>query len=151
MKASEMSKPLYCAPKTIWREVLRSEEHRNPGFEKSWAVGGSIRLFLVCGHEVSRKLSQGVPRRTRCRDCERVRASRSKRAVNGHRITADRIQAHRLARREARDLVRRLRATHECPRCGHRYDGPHPERHVAVAGVECPGGHLGEIRRLPRP
>lgn len=68
-----MSKPLYCAPKTIWREVLRSEEHRNPGFEKSWAVGGSIRLFLVCGHEVSRKLSQGVPRRTRCRDCERVR------------------------------------------------------------------------------
>lgn len=84
-------------------------------------IGGNDALLLA------------LNRVWRTRYHPRTAASRSKRAVDGRRITADRLQAHRLARREARDLVRRLRATHECPRCGHRYGGPHPERHVAVA------------------
>lgn len=31
----------------------------------------SIRLYLECGHDFSRKASHGVPKRARCRDCER--------------------------------------------------------------------------------
>lgn len=31
----------------------------------------SIRLFLECGHDLSRKASQGVPAKARCRECER--------------------------------------------------------------------------------
>ncbi len=31
----------------------------------------SIRLFLECGHEQTRKASGGVPKKARCRECER--------------------------------------------------------------------------------
>lgn len=34
-------------------------------------IDKAIRLTLKCGHEQTRKASQGVPRRARCRDCER--------------------------------------------------------------------------------
>ena len=34
-------------------------------------IDKSIRLFLECGHEQTRKASQGVPQKARCRDCER--------------------------------------------------------------------------------
>jgi len=32
----------------------------------------SIRLELDCGHEITRKASQGVPSRARCKECERA-------------------------------------------------------------------------------
>lgn len=35
-------------------------------------IARSIRLFLECGHEQVRKASQGIPRKARCRDCERA-------------------------------------------------------------------------------
>lgn len=34
-------------------------------------VDKSIRLFLACGHDQQRKVSQGVPARARCVECER--------------------------------------------------------------------------------
>lgn len=91
-----------------------------------------------------------VNRVMRHRWTPRTAPSRSKRAVNGRRETAGPRAAHALARREVRELVRRLRGTHDCPRCGHIYDGATAERHVALAGIEGPGGRLGEIRRIDR-
>lgn len=35
-------------------------------------VDKSVRLKLVCGHELVRKASQGVPQRAKCRDCARA-------------------------------------------------------------------------------
>jgi hypothetical protein len=35
-------------------------------------IDKAIRLTLKCGHEQTRKASQGVPRRARCRDCEKA-------------------------------------------------------------------------------
>jgi hypothetical protein len=31
----------------------------------------SIRLTLACGHQQTRKASQGLPMKARCRECER--------------------------------------------------------------------------------
>lgn len=61
--------------KPVWRTgVLLSESH-NPGFGKHWAVGGFLRFRLDgCGHELTRKLSQGTPKRFRCQACERLRS-----------------------------------------------------------------------------
>jgi hypothetical protein len=38
-------------------------------------VHKSIRLYLECGHDQSRKASQGVPRRARCDECEKLSAT----------------------------------------------------------------------------
>lgn len=35
-------------------------------------IARSIRLTLECGHEQTRKVSQGVPNRARCIECERI-------------------------------------------------------------------------------
>lgn len=58
----------------IWREVANETTHSNPGWEKSWAVGGNRMLVLSCGHESWRKKSQAVPKKVRCRECERLRS-----------------------------------------------------------------------------
>ncbi len=55
----------------ILRAVKSSSDRMNPGWWKSWAVGGSRRFVLECGHEVVAKQSSGRPNRKRCRDCER--------------------------------------------------------------------------------
>lgn len=34
-------------------------------------INKSIKLKLECGHEQRRKASGGVPRKARCKDCER--------------------------------------------------------------------------------
>lgn len=38
-------------------------------------IAKTIKLTLKCGHENYRKHSQGVPRKARCRDCERAQAN----------------------------------------------------------------------------
>lgn len=35
-------------------------------------IARSISLKLACGHEVTRKASQGIPKRARCAECERA-------------------------------------------------------------------------------
>ncbi len=40
-------------------------------------IDQSIRLVLDCGHEQVRKASHGVPKRARCRDCERAELNKS--------------------------------------------------------------------------
>lgn len=35
-------------------------------------VARSIKLILACGHETTRKASQGVPKKARCKECERA-------------------------------------------------------------------------------
>lgn len=60
--------------KAIYRTIADSVTRLNKGYEKHWAVGGSVHLTLDgCGHEQSRKISQGIPSRVRCRKCEDVR------------------------------------------------------------------------------
>lgn len=62
--------------KTITRPVASHTTRYNPGAQKHWAVGGSIYLVLAeCGHEQSRKISQGLPKtgRVRCKECEQLR------------------------------------------------------------------------------
>ena len=57
--------------KPIWRKVLGSVDHMNPGAHKSRYVGGRTYLTLdACGHELVRKISQGIPAKVRCPDCE---------------------------------------------------------------------------------
>ena len=56
----------------VIREIVSHEKRMNPGHQKHWAVGGSITMVLAdCGHQVSRKLSQGLPKtnRVRCPEC----------------------------------------------------------------------------------
>lgn len=62
--------------KSITRPISDHVTRLNRGAEKHWAVGGSIYLTLAeCGHEQSRKLSQGLPKtgRVRCHECEQLR------------------------------------------------------------------------------
>jgi tRNA nucleotidyltransferase/poly(A) polymerase len=60
--------------KAVFRTIAHAETHRNKGYEKHRAVGGSVRLTLDgCGHTQSRKISQGIPVRVRCKECESVR------------------------------------------------------------------------------
>ena len=62
--------------KPIWRKVLGSTEHLNPGAHKSRYTGGRTHLTLEgCGHELYRKISQGVPAKARCSECERLSTS----------------------------------------------------------------------------
>lgn len=57
----------------VWRQVVSHREHRNPGFHKSRHVGGKFFLTLdECGHEVSRKISAGVPSKAQCYRCEQL-------------------------------------------------------------------------------
>ena len=51
--------------KRIWRKVIKTHYYR---YYK--AHGDSIILTLECGHEVSRKASQGVPKKVICPRCE---------------------------------------------------------------------------------
>lgn len=53
----------------FWRQVVKVTEHPNPGFEKHWAVGGSKRLWLDCGHDGWCKMSRATPKRSKCRSC----------------------------------------------------------------------------------
>lgn len=53
----------------IWREVVGSDtdsptNNPHPGYPCT------LWLHLSCGHEVRRKMSQGVPRRAACPICE---------------------------------------------------------------------------------
>lgn len=57
----------------IYREVRIFSTRMGAGHEKSWAVGGSNTITLVCGHELYRKLSRGVPKKARCRTCESIK------------------------------------------------------------------------------
>jgi hypothetical protein len=59
--------------KPIWRLVAKYESHYNPGYGSHWAVGGSNKILLSCGHDIYRKLSQKIPKKARCRDCEKLR------------------------------------------------------------------------------
>lgn len=57
---------------TIIRAIESHSVHMNPGHQKHWAVGGRITFLLAdCGHQVTRKLSQGMPKtmRVRCDEC----------------------------------------------------------------------------------
>jgi hypothetical protein len=54
----------------IWRTIVTQTVRDNPGYEKSWAVGGSRTLQLICGHDSPRKQSVAVPKRVRCKTCE---------------------------------------------------------------------------------
>ena len=68
----------------IWRTVKLESETQNPGYAKHWAVGGSISLLYVeCGHTYPRKMSAGVPKKSRCKDCERLRAGMVSTQDNG--------------------------------------------------------------------
>lgn len=72
--------------KTITRPIASHTKRMNPGFHKSWAVGGTLYLVLgECGHEQARKLSQGLPKtgRVRCRECEDLRAGVRVKRGNG--------------------------------------------------------------------
>lgn len=59
----------YVQPPKIWRQVVQTKSHCNPGYWKHWAVGGSYVLMLECGHTGVKKFSQGVPKRMACRSC----------------------------------------------------------------------------------
>lgn len=58
----------------IWRTICSWQEHRNKGYEKHWAVGGSLHMTLNCGHTAYRKLSQKLPSsmQVRCWECEQM-------------------------------------------------------------------------------
>jgi len=65
--------------KRIRRSIADIQYRYNKGYEKHWAVGGSITLTLKgCGHVVFRKLSQGVPKTglVFCTECEELRDGR---------------------------------------------------------------------------
>ena len=53
--------------KRIWQKIIHCESYR---YYK--AHGDTVVLKLECGHEVSRKASQGMPSRHKvvCRQCE---------------------------------------------------------------------------------
>lgn len=63
--------------KTVKRRIVRTDQHLNPGWEKSRFVGGSSVFTLECGHTTSKKLSAGIPKdlRTICRECTNLRDS----------------------------------------------------------------------------
>lgn len=79
----------------IWRLVTLTEEHRNPGFKKSWAVGGSRWLTLDCGHVKRIKLSTAVPKRARCPRCESLRDGTIHTEHGKHGTTVERWDAER--------------------------------------------------------
>ena len=83
----------------VWRQVVSHVEHRNPGFCKSRHVGGKFFMTLdECGHEVSRKMSAGLPSKAQCYRCEQLSEGAVSRTDNG-----DGTQT-----RETWDPVRRL-------------------------------------------
>lgn len=56
--------------KPVYQPVVRTEyvgACRYTGY-----IDRSIRFYLACGHEVTRKASQGTPTRIKCRDCGRA-------------------------------------------------------------------------------
>lgn len=60
--------------KPVWRKIDNRSVFMNKGHEKSRFTGGSVRIQLKgCGHSVRRKLSQGLPEKIRCRECEQAR------------------------------------------------------------------------------
>ena len=51
----------------VMRRVVKSEwvgACRYTGY-----IAKSVRLILDCGHEIVRKASQGIPRKSKCREC----------------------------------------------------------------------------------
>ncbi len=68
----------------IWRRIVSHREHRNAGFHKSRHVGGRFILTLEeCGHEVSRKISDGVPFKAQCYRCEQLSEGAISKTDNG--------------------------------------------------------------------
>ena len=60
--------------KRIWRKVIGYERY-SPTNNPYPLYPCSLVIKLECGHELHRKMSEGVPKKAACWECERQRES----------------------------------------------------------------------------